>query len=234
MPTKKVQKKKTREDQYNYFFEVEEKIGRTPLGLFTNQAYYDDPRRLAILFSRYKFVGKMLSGRKNVGEVGCGDAFGSRLVQQEVGKLTVYDFDPFFIEDVRARDSEKWHLDARVHDMLKGPLPKKHDAIYNLDVFEHIPKDVEHTFLSNIVRSLTDDGVLIIGMPSLESQAYGSELSKAGHVNCKTGSELKSLLENYFSAVFLFSMNDEVVHTGYSRMAHYLLVICAGKKKKRG
>ena len=35
----------------------------------------------------------------------------------------------------------------------------------------------------------------------------------------------------YFENVFLFSMNDEVVHTGFSPMAHYLFVICCQKKK---
>jgi len=49
-------------------------------------------------------------------------------------------------------------------------------------------------------------------------------------VNCKSGPQLKSLLQNYFEHVFLFSMNDEVVHTGYYPMAHYLIAVCCGKK----
>ena len=57
--------------------------------------------------------------------------------------------------------------------------------------------------------------MLIIGTPSLESQAYASPPSKAGHINCKSGDELKALLSSYFHNVFLFSMNDEVVHTGF-------------------
>ena len=34
---------------------------------------------------------------------------------------------------------------------------------------------------------------------------------------------LKRLMVRYFHDVFIFSMNDEVVHTGYHKMAHYLL-----------
>jgi hypothetical protein len=30
--------------------------------------------------------------------------------------------------------------------------------------------------------------------------------------------------------VFLFSMNDEVVHTGFYPMAHYLFAVCADRK----
>ena len=71
---------------------------------------------------------------------------------------------------------------------------------------------------------------MILGMPSLESQQYASPQSKAGHVNCKSGEDLKKLLVHYFDNVFLFSMNDEVVHTGYTPMAHYLLVLCCSKR----
>jgi len=67
-------------------------------------------------------------------------------------------------------------------------------------------------------------------MQSLESQAYASPDSRAGHINCKTGSDLKRVMEVHFHNVFLFSMNDEVVHTGYAKMAHYLLALAIGKK----
>ena len=41
---------------------------------------------------------------------------------------------------------------------------------------------------------------------------------------------LKSDLLKYFNNVFVFSMNDETVHTGYYPMAHYFLALCCGKK----
>src|ERR1700704_6313673 len=92
----------TREQQYNSCLRTREEQGLTSLGLMTNQVWYDDPRRLTFVLARYKFVSKMLSGRRDVGEVGCGDAFGTRIVLQEVEKVTVYDFDPVMIEDVGA------------------------------------------------------------------------------------------------------------------------------------
>jgi hypothetical protein len=67
-------------------------------------------------------------------------------------------------------------------------------------------------------------------MPSLESQPYASPGSKEGHVNCKSGKDFKDLMEKFFANVFLFSMNDEVVHTGFEKMAHYLIVVCTSKK----
>jgi len=223
-------KTEMREPQYNDLLEVRDAIGLTSLGLMTNQIWYDDPRRMAFLLARYKFVAKMLRGCRDAGEVGCGDAFGSRIVMQEVPDLTVYDFDPVFIQDIMARQDKRWSLKAELHDILAGPLPRKHEAIFSLDVIEHIASDQEETYLRNLCSSLSDRGVLIIGTPSLESQSYASSQSRRGHVNCRSGNALKRLLENYFERVFLFSMNDEVVHTGFSPMAHYLLALCAQSK----
>jgi len=220
----------TREPQYARCLELQDAVGQTRLGLMTNQVWHDDPRRVGIVLARYKFVAKMLAGFRSVGEVGCGDAFGSRIVQQEVEELTAYDFDPLFIHDIESRQTEKWRHAAVVHDIMTAPLPRKHDAIYSLDVIEHINCMDEQRFMEHLCGSLSEAGVVIIGTPSLESQVHASPQSKAGHVNCKTASQLKSLLSKYFHSVFVFSMNDEVVHTGYYPMAHYLLAVCANKR----
>jgi len=101
---------------------------------------------------------------------------------QSTEKVVTYDFDPLFVEDIRRRRSERWPIEAHFHDILEAPLPNKHDGIYSLDVIEHIPRTAEHLYLNNLRDSLADDGVLIIGSPSLESQTYASPPSKEGHV----------------------------------------------------
>lgn len=220
---------KTREPQYQRTVELR-KTGLGSLGLMTNQAWEDDPKHLLFTLSRYKFVAKMLSGSQNVLEVGCADAFGTRLVAQEVGKLTAVDFDPVFVKDVNERMSERWHFECRVHDMLAGPVKGPFDGIYALDVVEHIEREVENQFLTNLADSLNEHGVLIIGTPSLESQIHASPPSKAGHVNCKDASRLKDFLHQSFHNVFILSMNDEVIHTGYYPMAHYLFGIACSRR----
>lgn len=222
----------TKEPQYGIVFDVVEKHGRTQLGLMINESWNQDPKRTLFTLARYKFVAKMLSGRQQVLEIGCADAFGTRLVQQEVGCVTAVDFDPVFIADAQARIDPSWPMECRVHDMLRGPVAGTFDAIYSLDVLEHITPEQEHIFMNNMVASLVPAGVAIIGIPSLESQAYASPQSKAGHVNCKTGKTFKSFLEGYFENVFLFSMNDEVVHTGFFPMAHYLLALCTTPRNR--
>lgn len=216
---------RTREPQYQRCIELRDTKGLTPLGLMTNQAWHDDPKRLVFTLSRYKFVAKMLSGRRNVLEIGCADAFGTRIVRQEVEELTAVDFDPVFVEDVIGRMEEPWRFNCLVHDILEKPVEGVFDAAYTLDVLEHIPAEQEHRFMSHIADSLGPHGVLIVGTPSLQSQAYASPPSREGHVNCKDLAGLSGLMSAYFHNVFVFSMNDEVVHTGFHAMAHYLLAL---------
>jgi 2-polyprenyl-3-methyl-5-hydroxy-6-metoxy-1,4-benzoquinol methylase len=223
--------KHTREPHYQVVLDIKEQHGLTPLGLMINQAWRDDPKRLAFTFARYKFVAKMLAGKKNVLEVGCADAFCTRIVQQAVGQVTVTDFDPLFIADVKARMDVKWPLaGALVHDIVSGPVPGRYDAVYALDVLEHIDPKREHEFLRNMVAPLSEHGVAIIGTPSLEGQKHASPQSKAGHVNCKSGEHLKHTLEHHFHNVFMFSMNDEVIHTGFFPMAQYLFALACDQK----
>ncbi len=217
----------TKEAQYDLLFDVKEKHGISRLGLMVNESWNQDPRRTVFTLARYKFVSKMLAGRKRVLEVGCADAFGTRIVQQTVGSVTAVDFDPLFIADAKERMNPHWPFETFVHDMLGGPVPGRYDACYALDVLEHIEPAQEDLFLRNALAALDPTGVAIFGMPSLESQAYASPQSKAGHVNCKTGEALKETLERHFHTVFVFSMNDEVVHTGYFRMANYVLGVCS-------
>jgi 2-polyprenyl-3-methyl-5-hydroxy-6-metoxy-1,4-benzoquinol methylase len=218
------------EPHYKSRIDVVRGRGAERLGLATAWAWHDDPRHLLFTLSRYKFVAKMLAGRERVLEVGCADGFPTRLVAQTVKSVVGVDFDPQFINDANERKSDRWPIDFRVHDVMAAPVPGSFDGAFALDVIEHIPQQHEDRFLQNIRASLTGEGVLIIGTPSLASQQYASPQSKEGHINCKTAEELQATLQRHFAQVFIFSMNDEVVHTGYSKMAHYYMALCCSRE----
>ncbi|WP_413992697.1 class I SAM-dependent methyltransferase [Labrys okinawensis] len=221
-----------REGEFQYGEPIAEirRRGLERMGFMTSWAWLDDPRRLTFMLARYKFVAKMLSGTEKALEIGCGDGFGSRVVAQSVKNLTAIDFDPELLESARLVASEKFPVEFRRHDMMSGPVEGDYSACYSLDVLEHIQPSDENIFLQNLTRSLISTGVCIIGTPSLESQPYASKFSKLGHVNCKTQSALKETMLRFFNNVFMFSMNDEVVHTGYEKMSHYNLALCCGPK----
>jgi 2-polyprenyl-3-methyl-5-hydroxy-6-metoxy-1,4-benzoquinol methylase len=220
----------TKDPANQHGFSVQSEIGETRFGVLKNWEWHDDPKRILFSMARYKFVSRMFEGRSNVLEVGCGDGFNAPLVRQTVQNLTIADFDPLFIADARARVRDRWPYEAIVVDVLKDEFPSGYDGIYSLDMLEHIPEAQEHLVLEKMTRALTDDGAVIIGMPSLESQAYASLPSKLGHVNCKSAPEFQAMMKRYFHNVFMFSMNDEMVHTGYHKMAHYLIALCCQKR----
>lgn len=216
--------------EYNWQVELK-KSGKLPrLGLTSGSTYVIDPKRLVFTLSRYKFVSKMFDGFNNVLEVGCGDGFASRIVRASVNSLTGIDIEREFIDDAISRLDENLPIEFKVHNILERPFDGIFDGIYSLDVLEHISPSMQDMYLENVLRSLSDDGVFIVGMPSIESQEYASGKGNNGHINCQSGSDLRGSLKEYFKNVFLFSMNDEVVHTGYEKMAHYILCVCTSKK----
>jgi len=192
-------------------------------GGMSRQAYEDDPRRLAFTLARYKHVAKMLEGFGSVMEVGCADGFGSRIVRQHVGALFAIDADERSIEEARRAASPKWPIDFECRNLSElSCWPRwTFDAVYALDVLEHIEPD--DWFLTELRRHAP---VAIIGVPSKESQPYASEMSRLGHVNCYSGAALKKRLGKFWDHVFLFTMHDETLGTSYAPMAHYLLALC--------
>ena len=224
---------KTKEIQYTYLFEKKLEDPGTTLGPMMRNVWNRDPKRLLFVLSRYKFVSKMLSGKNKVLEIGCGDGWASRIVKQTVKELTLSDFDPMFINYAKSQNNRNWNMNYQILDLTQSPSTKPYDAIYLIDVFEHINPKVEKDFIFNITQSLASDGTVIIGIPSLESQTLiPKEKRDPGHVNCKTGDQLFNTLNEFFNNVFIYSMNDEIVHTGYNKMANYLFALCCNPIKR--
>jgi 2-polyprenyl-3-methyl-5-hydroxy-6-metoxy-1,4-benzoquinol methylase len=173
----------------------------------------------------------MLSGVDSVIEIGCGDGFGAQFVIQEVNRVHAIDIDPNFIawaKDHVKRESQS--ATYEVLDILQRPPTGTFDAAFSLDVIEHISAASESEFMSNLCGSLNEHGICIIGTPNEAASAYASAGSIEGHVNLKSAESLRELMSEYFYNVFIFSMNDEVVHTGYHPMAHYLFAIGSDRR----
>jgi cyclopropane fatty-acyl-phospholipid synthase-like methyltransferase len=204
--------------------------GLDSFGLMPSLAWYCDPKWLAFTLSRHKFAAKFLADSKHVLEIGCADAFATRVVAHEVEKLTAIVFDPLFIEDANARMSDRWRFECFVHGIHSGHVLGKYDGIYTLNALEHILPEHEALFLNNIVVSLDIHGAMALGMSSIGSQRYVSPMYKESLVNCKSMPYFKKTMQHNFHNVFMFSMNDGEVHTGYHKMAYYLFAVCSNKK----
>ena len=179
--------------------EYEVKLGRA-----TAQAYVNDPRMIAFIAARYKFVSKMLVDAPLVLEIGCGDAFGAPIVAQTVGKLICTDIDDETLMLNRTNHcvhceplgpfKEHKNIEFHYHDFRIMPWQLLVNAIYLIDVIEHIFPEEEEKFMENIYASLTPTGILIVGSPNKNAEQYASRHSIEGHVNLKTQSDLRSLL----------------------------------------
>ncbi|HEY6000423.1 MAG TPA: class I SAM-dependent methyltransferase [bacterium] len=229
-----MQEQKTREPQYEVLLEGFRRHGLHPLGLMASHLWRSDPRHLVFFLARYKFCAKMLAGKGSVLEAGCGDGFALPLLLQTVRSVHAVDFDPILVENARQINAERAGLTFETVDLTEKSPAGTFDAAYSLDVIEHIPIEKERTFLDNLLRPLAPGGTLIVGTPNVHASVHASKWSNEGHVNLKDDRGLRALLEPRFRDVFLFSMNDEVVHTGFAPMAHYLFAIAAGKRDDAG
>ncbi|MFT5444822.1 MAG: 2-polyprenyl-3-methyl-5-hydroxy-6-metoxy-1,4-benzoquinol methylase [Myxococcota bacterium] len=202
------------------------------LGPWTSDSLVDDPKHLAFVMARYKFCAKMLAGKESVLEVGCGDAFGLPLVAQEVGRVHAIDWDPRQLESNAARLSHLQNVDYLLHDLNESAPEVQVDAAYSVDVIEHLEAASEARFMENLIACLKPGGVLITGTPNITAAAYASPQSNIHHINLKSFAGLRDLMESYFDNVFMFGMNDEVLHTGFGPMSHYLWSIAVGPKAR--
>jgi 2-polyprenyl-3-methyl-5-hydroxy-6-metoxy-1,4-benzoquinol methylase len=226
MPTQK-----PREPQYQIQFDTLARKGPVQLGPTTSHLWRSDPRHLGFLLARYKFCAKMLAGRARVVEVGCGDAFGTRVVLQEVKSVHCVDFDSLFINWAKKRArQEGLRCTFSVLDITKESPKGRFDAAYSLDFIEHISPNLERRCIQNICKALTPHAVCILGTPNITAAPHASKWSAEGHINLKSSDSLRELLSLFFHNVFIFSMNDEVIHTGFYPMAHYLFGLGVGLK----
>jgi cyclopropane fatty-acyl-phospholipid synthase-like methyltransferase len=196
-----------------------------------------DPKRLSFILARYKFCAKMLTRSKSTIEIGCGEGLGSlTLLNETKADILAVDFDQSQInyanntllpalQDIapdRAKRIRFKKMDVLTESLEVG----RFDSLISVDVIEHIETQKEHDFLAKCAGSLVDRGVAIIGTPNDFASPYASERSQLGHINMYTPDRLVETLEQHFTHIFLFSMNDEIVHTGFDKMAHYLMALC--------
>lgn len=201
-----------------------------PLGPWSSYSLVNDPRHLAFVLARYKFCAKMLDGKDFAIEIGCGDGLGIPLIAQAVKHLLCIDWDERNLEGCAKRLSHLKNVSFKKLDLNDTTLSLEADAVFSVDVIEHVEPKNEDFFMKNICTLMKPDSVLITGTPNIYAKQYASKNSELLHINLKGPKELKALTSRYFKYEFSFGMNDEVLHTGYGPMCHYLWSIGAGKK----
>jgi 2-polyprenyl-3-methyl-5-hydroxy-6-metoxy-1,4-benzoquinol methylase len=202
------------------------------LGPYFSFIVQNTPRRLLHMLSYYKFSAKMIGAGQRVMDVGCSEGLGTVILAEAARECVGVDLDADAIAHA-ARTLATDTLSFHCADALEKPFGE-FDAITSFDVIEHIFPDNADRFVSVLAESLSDDGLLIVGTPNITSDQYASVHTRAGHVNLYSMERLREALAQHFRRVFMFSANDEIVHTGFSPLAHYLIAMGAVPKRPQG
>jgi 2-polyprenyl-3-methyl-5-hydroxy-6-metoxy-1,4-benzoquinol methylase len=195
--------------------------GHLMLGPYFSFIAQKTPRRLLHMLSYYKFAAKMIGAGQRVMDVGCSEGLGTIILAEQASECVGVDLDREAIDHAAATlTTDK--LTFHCADALERPFGQ-FDAIASFDVIEHIFPDHADRFLSVLAESLNADGILIVGTPNITSDQFASAHTSAGHVNLYSMDRMREALSAHFARVFMFSANDEMVHTGFAPLAHYII-----------
>jgi 2-polyprenyl-3-methyl-5-hydroxy-6-metoxy-1,4-benzoquinol methylase len=195
------------------------------LGPYFGHQVRHDLKHLLFTLSRYKFATKMLQPKSRVLELGCSEGLGCLMMQQAGHTVFGVDSDHEAILMARRTVESATFIEG---DFLELGSWDSVDAVVSLDVIEHVDPLEEYAFMRAVVDNLNVTGMAIIGTPNIEANEHASRSSRAAHVNLYSRELLSSTMRQFFKTVLEFSMNDEVVHTGFAPMAHYLFAVGIG------
>lgn len=191
-----------------------------------------DMLRFLIRLARYKFVTTQIDCNDEILEIGSGSGLGAIFLSQHCKQVTGIDLKEHEVNEAQSINCRE-NVKFNVMNFFDFPDNKKFDTIVNLDVIEHMPQKEGEKLISHTVKHLKENGMMILGTPSIYSYPHQGELSKAAHVKCYDLDELKNLILKYYDRVLTFSMNDEIVHTGHPKMAWYYFVIAFYPKNNK-
>lgn len=116
-------------------------------------------------YQRYQFA-KYLVENKTVLDVACGEGYGSSLLAENASKVVGMDIDKLVI----AKANEKYgnsKLSFVEGNITQIPFEDNaFDVIISYETIEHVSEKIQKIFLSEIVRVLKQDGLLVMSTPN--------------------------------------------------------------------
>ena len=187
------------------------------------------PRHVLYSLAYHKFAAKMIGNNKEILDIGCSEGLGTMLLAEFATYVLGVDIDAPAIESAK-KNFGRENVEFQAADILTAPIRGNFDAAVSFDVIEHIYPEHAAAFIDTYADHLKPDGIAIVGTPNITSNQYANARTQSGHVNLYSAERLKEELGRRFENVFMFSVNDEVIHTGFSPMAHYLIAMGVGVK----
>jgi GT2 family glycosyltransferase/acetyltransferase-like isoleucine patch superfamily enzyme/2-polyprenyl-3-methyl-5-hydroxy-6-metoxy-1,4-benzoquinol methylase/Flp pilus assembly protein TadD len=188
-----------------------------------------DPQIMREHWARYRYVAPMVAGRR-VLDVACGAGYGSDLLAATAREVIGGDISPETIAYCQAH-YRRDNLKFEVMDIRQIDYPDQSFEIINsFETLEHVAEG--ELFLKEIIRLLTDDGMLAISTP------LGGPVGNPHHVAYYQRGTFAAYLRNFFEEVqLLFQSDDQFQERSISPAyaptftGEYALAIC--KKPRR-
>lgn len=178
--------------------------------LIRNDEHYDRMLLMSHLCA-YRLAATLGRGRR-VLEMGCGSGYGAYYLAHVADQVTAVDLDAERIS--RARQLfRRPNLDYRVMDARSPGLPDAaFDVVGAFQVIEHIPEPQLLTFVRELARVLTPEGVLMVSTLNLEhNRKPGRPYEKTPfHEKEFTVGELRALLAEVFPVVELRGLHPAI------------------------
>lgn len=212
--------------EQKHFRDVDGQV-KSILSVTEGISFLENPLDFFILLARYKFAARFIKKTDHVLDAGCGHGHGSIFLRQFGAKVTGSDFDSELVRKRQQEYKDVSNINFTELNLLDVSNHKtQYDVVVSMDVIEHFSKSDTEIVAKNYAALTKDTGFAVIGTPNIASAPYASARRKALHIHEFTPQEFEELLSRNFKRVFLFSMTDEVVSTGFSKMAWYLMALC--------
>ncbi len=150
---------------------------------------------------RYLFATHFTEG-KNVLDIACGEGYGSALLARNAAKVTGVDIDEETIQKAKISYSQD-NL-----SFLKGSvtgIPVEGSAVFDVivsfETIEHVDKEAQFAFLSEVMRLLRPGGIFLVSTPDKRAYSDLPEYHNQYHIHEFYASEFFSFLRNYFPHV---------------------------------
>jgi SAM-dependent methyltransferase len=167
---------------------------------YVNKDSTDDVRTLAYWPGVEYFLDQLPKGQQIL-EIGSGTGADALRIERKGFKVHRTDIAEAFIKHMRSNGYE-----AKTYDVLAAPYPIKQTAIFANAVFLHFTLEQFRTALGNVHTSLTEEGLLCMGMKLGDFEGW-REKGLSG--------------KRYFKFWQLQDLQTELAHTGFKVVHTY-------------
>ena len=190
-------------------------MGNNEIGkLFTGERFIpgiEDDKLAIEHYQRYLSVRCLLQD-KVVLDAACGEGYGSNIIASVAKNVTGLDIDTDTIERAKMTYSEQHNLHFVQGSIESIPLESESvDAVVSFETIEHVPEQIQYSFLNEIARVLKKDGILVMSTPNKEIYSDLYNYKNEFHVKEFYHDEFLDFLGEKFKYIKLFNQAFQVV-----------------------